>query len=142
MDSLQNRKKVELLIDEFWKQGYLTVSRKYGNYLSEPSKVGNYEVDIIARLRKQYAIGIILNQEDFADANLIEKLEFLASRQTKFTNSPVKLFIGISPNLKSALNSLLKLTNPDLRENISVALLSENEKTFKRQRGTRNYLFA
>ena len=51
------RKNVDQLVEQFWKRGYFTVSRKFGTYLPEPSKVGNFDVDIIARYKKDYAIG-------------------------------------------------------------------------------------
>ena len=72
------RKYIDLLVEEFWKQGYLTVSRKYGTYLPEPAKVGDYDVDIIARFKKNYAIGITLSEEDLNDHNLINKIKFLS----------------------------------------------------------------
>ena len=46
------RKQIDLLVEEFWKLGYLTVSRKLGTYLPEPQKVGKYSVDVIARYNK------------------------------------------------------------------------------------------
>lgn len=46
------RKDVDLLIEEFWKKGYLTLYRKYGTYLPEPSNIGGFEVDVIAKQKK------------------------------------------------------------------------------------------
>ncbi len=44
------RKNVDQLVDQFWKRGYFTVSRKFGTYLPEPSKVGGFDVDIIVAM--------------------------------------------------------------------------------------------
>ena len=90
-----NRKIVDSIIDQFWKLGYLTVSRKYGTYLPEPPKVGQYEVDAVARHNNNYAIGIALSESDLADPKLLQKVSYLASRQTKYTNKRVLLLVGV-----------------------------------------------
>lgn len=59
------RKDVDLLIEEFWKKGYLTLYRKYGTYLPEPSNIGGFEVDVIAKQKENFAIGINLIDQDF-----------------------------------------------------------------------------
>ena len=51
-------KNIELLQDQFWKRGYMTISRRFGTYLPEPAKVGMFNVDIIAKYKDDYAIGI------------------------------------------------------------------------------------
>jgi len=95
MAELDNRKMVDSIIDQFWKLGYMTLSRKYGTYLPEPPKIGDFEVDAIARQNNNYAIGIALTEMDFADPKLLQKLSFLASRQTKYTNKRVLLLAGV-----------------------------------------------
>lgn len=52
MLELMKRRTIDLLVEQFWKQGYLTISRKYGTYLPEPNKVGGFDVDIIGRQKK------------------------------------------------------------------------------------------
>ncbi len=42
---------VDSLVAQFWKRGYLTVSRRFGTYLPEPERVGEFNVDVVARLR-------------------------------------------------------------------------------------------
>ena len=95
MIEYDKRRSVDLLVEKFWKQGYLTVSRKFGTYLPEPGKVGDFEIDIIARYKKNYAIGITLTEADLKDSKIIEKLTYLATRQTKFSNKRVLLFVGV-----------------------------------------------
>lgn len=89
------RKNIDYLIDQFWKNGYLTVSRKYGTYLPEPEKIGGFDVDIIARQGKEYALGITISEEDFKDPKLPDRISYLATRKTKFTRKQVLLYIGV-----------------------------------------------
>ncbi len=114
------RRNIDLLIEEFWKHGYLTVSRKFGTYLPEPSKVGTFEVDIVARQRKNYAIGITLNYSDLNDPSLIDKLNYLASRQTKYSNKRVALFIGVPKDLFKNAKALIDTLNPEIKNNIKL----------------------
>jgi len=95
MANINNRKLVDSVIDQFWKLGYLTVSRKYGTYLPEPPKIGQYEVDAVARQNDNYAIGIALSESDFADPKLLQRITYLASRQTKYSNKKVMLLVGV-----------------------------------------------
>ena len=80
------RKQIDLLVEEFWKLGYLTVSRKFGTYLPEPQYVGKYSVDIVARYNKNYAIGLALNDDELHKSDIMEEIIYLSSRKTKFTN--------------------------------------------------------
>ena len=68
MLELMKRRTIDLLVEQFWKRGYLTVSRRFGTYLPEPSKIGKFDVDIIAKYKNNYAIGITLSNEDLDDA--------------------------------------------------------------------------
>jgi len=95
MANENSRKLVDSVIDQFWKLGYLTLSRKFGTYLPEPPRIGQYEVDAIARQNENYAIGIALHESDFGDTKLLQKLSFLACRQTKRSNKRVMLLVGV-----------------------------------------------
>ena len=133
MLELVKRRTVDLLVEQFWKQGYLTIRRKYGTYLPEPSKIGEFEVDIIAKYKKNYAIGITIIEEDFTDKNLLEKINFLATRQTKFSNKKVLLFIGIpSEFFKNGKNVLDKIS-PEARKNIRLFQITDSSVTIKRK---------
>src|ERR1035437_6303155 len=103
MLDLMKRQSVDLLIDQFWKNGYLTISRRFGSYLPEPKRMGGFDVDIVARYKKDYAIGITLNEMDIENPELKNKISFLATRKTKFTNKQVLLFIGIAHSLKKKI---------------------------------------
>lgn len=123
---VEKRKVVDRLIDQFWKQGYLTISRRFGTYLPEPEKIGNFEVDIIAKQRNNYAIGLILLEEDFRNPNLLEKLTYLATRQTKYTNKKVNLFVGINLELFPRLKAIIRLLSPEARNSIRLIPLDHN----------------
>ena len=111
------RKDVDLLIEEFWKKGYLTLYRKYGTYLPEPSNIGGFEVDVIAKQKENFAIGINLIDQDFKNpAELKNKLAYLAQRQTRGTNKKVQLFVGVSLiNFKYA-KSLMDELDPNKKK--------------------------
>lgn len=115
----ERRRDVDLLIEEFWKKGYLTVFRKYGTYLPEPSSIGGFDVDAIAKQRDNYAIGITLTDQDFKDSTFIKnKLIFLAQRQTKGSNKKVILFVGVSTLNYKYAKALLDELDMDTRKNI------------------------
>lgn len=116
--NLTQKKNIDLLIDHFWKHGYLTVSRKFGIYLPEPTKIGDHEVDVIAKYKNDYAIGIILNAEDIESTSVREKLVFLASRQTRWTNKRVVLFAGVSFQLYGKAKSIIQTLDEDVKKNI------------------------
>lgn len=119
-EQITQQQKVDQLIKTFWKNGYLTLSRKYGTYLPEPSPIGNYEVDVVGKKVKKYAIGITLNENDLSDPNIMKKIEFLASRQTRNTNHRVILFIGVEQSLVKQTRDILKLIPEEIRKFIKV----------------------
>ena len=95
MLNLDKRKYVDTLVNNFWKFGYITVKRRFGTYLPEPEKVGDFDVDIIARQKDTYAIGVTLSDDELNNPKLLEKVTFLATRRTKFSNKKVLLFLGV-----------------------------------------------
>ena len=119
------RKNIELLQDQFWKRGYMTISRRFGTYLPEPAKVGMFNVDIVARYKDDYAIGITLSESDFIDNDLIRKLKYLATRRTKFTNRKVKLFVGVSNKNFKYAKLLLEQLEPGVQKNIKLFQIAD-----------------
>ena len=120
MLDLMKRQSVDLLIGQFWKNGYLTISRKYGTYLPEPQRMGGFEVDIVARYKKDYAIGITLNEEDLENPELKNKIHFLATRQTKSSNKDVLLFVGIPSDLRKKIEFIISTMDENVRKNIKI----------------------
>ncbi|MFZ2324466.1 MAG: hypothetical protein WAV89_12325 [Ignavibacteriaceae bacterium] len=124
----ERRRDVDLLIEEFWKKGYLTVFRKYGTYLPEPSNIGGFDIDVIAKQKDNYAIGITLSDQDFKDQFFIKnKLSYLAHRQTKGSNKKVMLFVGVSVINYKYAKTLLDSLDPDTRKNIRLFQISEKQ---------------
>ncbi len=129
MLNLIKRRTVDLLVQQFWKEGYLTVRRRFGTYLPEPDKIGSFEVDIIAKQRKNYAIGLTLTPEDFKNSNLIEKLTFLSTRQTRYSNKRVQLFVGVPTEFFEKAKSMAKLLSPEARKNIKIFKIGDKALT-------------
>lgn len=132
--NMERRREIDLLIEEFWKKGYLTLFRKYGTYLPEPSNIGGFEVDVIAKQKDNLAIGITLSDQDFKDPAFIKnKLSYLAQRQSRGTNKKVQLFVGVSIiNLKFA-KALLDELDPETKRNIKLFQITEKPDLFKRK---------
>lgn len=122
------RKDVDALIEQFWKRGYLTVSRKYGTYLPEPDKIGVYDVDVIARFKDSYAIGIVLNDEDFFDLNKTKnKIAYLSTRQTKYNGKKVALFVGVSLKNFGKTKNLVESLPEEVRKNIRLVQIIDRQ---------------
>ncbi|MGE5681390.1 MAG: hypothetical protein ACM34K_10980 [Bacillota bacterium] len=124
-----NRESVDKLINHFWQNGYLTVSRKFGTYLPAPQPVGSYNVDAVGRYKRKFALGIILNEEELKDSSAVGKLNFLATRQTKFSNTKVTLFIGVEPDNAVKARRLIGSLSQDAKKNIKLVFLAENSIT-------------
>jgi hypothetical protein len=125
--NLEKRRSVDLLVDQFWKYGYMTLKRKFGTYLPEPGKVGNFEVDVIARQKKDYAIGITLTAEEINDSLFLEKVIFLATRKTKFSNRQVELFLGVSPDQNEKVKLLIDSLDSEIKRNIRIVSLIDSQ---------------
>ena len=140
----ERRKDVDLLIEEFWKKGYLTVSRKYGTYLPEPSSIGGFDVDVVAKQRDNYAIGITLTDQDFKESSFIKnKLSYLAQRQIRGSNKKVLLFVGVSVSNFKYAKALLDELDPDTRKNIRLFQISEKPKvSIRKELKTNKVLFS
>lgn len=118
-DSL-NRYKVDALISQFWQNGYLTISRKYGKYLPEPEPIGRYNVDAVAKYKEKLAIGITLNEEDFNSDRLLSKIEYLVNVNPKYSGNKVKLFIGVNGELYYKAIQLLSDLSEETKKRIKI----------------------
>lgn len=138
------RKDVDLLVEEFWRKGYLTVFRKFGTYLPEPSKIGGFDVDVIAKQKDNYAIGITLTDQDFNDPTFIKnKLAYLAQRQTRGSNKKVLLFVGVTGSRLMNAKSIIDELDPETRKNIRLFQITERVPiTNRRERGSARVLFS
>jgi hypothetical protein len=137
------RKNVDQLVQQFWKRGYFTVSRKFGTYLPEPSKVGSFDVDIIARYKKDYAIGITLTEQDLQNINLSKKLTYLATRHTKYSNKKVRLFVGVPVSSFKQAKILIEQLDPDVQKNIKLfQIVDKTLPSVRKSKRVPNVLFS
>jgi hypothetical protein len=146
MLDLVKRKSVDSLVDQLWKYGYLTVKRKFGTYLPEPEKVGGFDVDIISKQKGDYAIGIALSDDDVMNSRLLEKITFLATRHTKFTNRKVILFLGVPSSHYKMVKQLVEALDNNTKKNIKLVSIVEtnvpSSTTREGKKGMNGPLFA
>ena len=145
MLDLVKRKRVDLLVDQLWKYGYLTLKRKFGTYLPEPEKVGEFDIDIVSRQKKDYAIGVTLSVDEMNNPKLLEKISFLATRHTKFTNNNVTLFLGIPSNHLKKVKQLIEVLGDDIKKNIKFVSIPEtriSSSAERRKKETNKSIFA
>lgn len=124
--NISERKAIDLLVNEFWRLGFLTVSRRLGTYLPEPENVGNFQVDIIGRQKEKYAIGITLSKEDIYKSDLLEKINYLASRKSRSTGKSITLFIGVDDIYFKRVKELLFNIDEKVRRNIKMVRIEDN----------------
>lgn len=125
MQNLKRQRAIDLLINHFWQNGYITVKRRFGTYLSEPPKIGDYEVDILAKQKKNYAIGITIIGEEIKDSDLLNRIVFLASRESRFTKKRIPLFIGVNVENLSLLKGLVNSLDETVKSTIKIFPLFE-----------------
>ena len=63
--------RVDYLIDHLWQHGYLTLSRKFGKYLPAPPRMGEYEVDAVAKFAGSHDRARMLKRH--ADSGPLER---------------------------------------------------------------------
>ncbi len=125
MEKNKYEERVDNLIQHFWKYGYMTLSRKFGTYLPEPNSVGKYDVDAIGKQKKKYAIGIILKEEELDDPKVYSKLEFLSTRETKYSHKRVTLFVGVPRQFLAKAKTIISNLSENAQKNIKLVPIPE-----------------
>lgn len=134
MTELTKRKSIDYLVEQFWRKGYLTLSRKFGTYLPEPTSVGGFDVDIVARQKNKYAIGLTLNDEDLHNYRDLEhKLKYLATRQTRHGNIPVVLFVGVKKENFNEVKLIVNQIDEDVQKRINLFQITERQSISKKK---------
>jgi len=133
--NISERKAIDLLVNEFWRLGFFTVSRRLGTYLPEPEDVGKFKVDVIGRQKEKYAIGITLSKDDVFNPNLIEKINYLASRKTRTSDKSILLLIGVPDNYFKQVKEILLNVDEKVKKNIKLTRILEED--FESRRGNR-----
>lgn len=137
------RKAIDLLVNEFWRLGYFTLSRKFGTYLPEPSNIGKFSVDVIGRQKDKYAIGITLNKEDIFNPTLIEKINFLASRRVRNSDKPILLIIGVPDIYFNQVKELFSNVNETIKKNIKlIRLVDKRVEMGRKSRTNQQVIFS
>ena len=131
---VSERKAIDNLVSEFWRLGFFTVSRRLGTYLPEPENIGRFKVDAIGRLREKYAIGITLSKEDIFSSDLIEKINYLASRKTKFSDKSILLLIGVPETYFKQVKEILLNVDEQFRKNIKLLRIFTEEIVDRRKK--------
>jgi hypothetical protein len=141
--NVSERKAIDLLVNEFWRLGFFTVSRRLGTYLPEPEDIGKFKVDVIGRQKEKYAIGITLNKEEIFKPDLIEKINYLASRKTRSSDKPILLLIGVPNIYFKQVKELLFSVDEKVKKNIKLTrILEENFESRRSIRHAQRMIFS
>lgn len=141
--NISERKAIDLLVNEFWRLGFFTVSRRLGTYLPEPEDIGKFKVDVIGRQKDKYAIGITLNKEAIFNPTLIEKINYLASRKTRTSDKPILLLIGVVDIYFKQVKELLLSVDENVKRNIKLTrILEEDFESRRSNRQTQQMIFS
>jgi len=124
---ISERKTIDRLVNEFWRLGFFTISRRLGTYLPEPENVGKFQVDVIGRQNEKYAIGIVLTKEQIYKSDLLEKISYLGSRKSRASGKSITLFIGVTDYYFKRVKELLLNIDEIIRRNIKLVRIEEND---------------
>lgn len=114
------KEKVDQLIGHLWKEGYLTLSRKYGKYLPPPPKIFGYEVDAISKSKKKIAIGLTISENEINE-NLVKRVSSILKFKNINRENRITLFIGIPSN--SIINANVLFSSLDAEEQKSIKII-------------------
>ena len=124
---MTTQERIDELIMQLRGEGYLTLSRRFSNYLPEPQPVGDYKIDALGKYKKNYAIGINLTIEDLENPALPEKITFLANRQIKSADNKVQLFVGVPSRYLLKIKNIISMLNPITAKKIRIVPIAESD---------------
>ena len=127
MPRITEKDRVDSLIEHFWENGYLTLSRKHGKYLPKPSKIGEFEVDAVGKQNKKFVLGLTLSEKDIENPNILRKIRFLANQQNKYSARPVTLFLGVPDSLISQAKKIIAELEEEVQKHIKIVSTSPSE---------------
>ncbi|MBU0558659.1 MAG: hypothetical protein KJ799_04185 [Bacteroidetes bacterium] len=107
MAIISHQERVDKIISQFWQDGYLTLSRKFGTYLPNPDPINSFEVDAVGKFKKKVAIGIVVKDEDFQDNRLIEKIKYLTAANSNQPKRSRTLILSVSRERLTDLGILI-----------------------------------
>jgi hypothetical protein len=125
MVNRSKRDRVDSLIDHFWQNGYLTLSRKYGKYLPAPPVMGEYEVDAVAKYKKKIALGLTITSEELNDPKFLTRLDTIIRYNGQFPNSKITLFLGVPYNSIVKASLLISSLPEETQKVIKIVTIQE-----------------
>lgn len=115
---------------KFRASGYSTIGRRFGTYLPDPPDIGEFQIDILAKQKKEFAIGIVLDDLAGVDVNFIkQKIRFLAERKSTYSGNPVKLYIALTRKNYFFIKHLIDSDLSDISLNIELYLVDVETET-------------
>ncbi len=124
MTSLNRRDLTDKLYFKLRAAGYSTIGRRYGTYLPDPPNIGDFEIEVLAKQKKEFAIGIVLDDLSGVDVNFIkQKIRFLAERKSTYSGNPVRLYIALTRKNYFFVKHLIDSDLKDISENIELYLV-------------------
>ena len=73
MKSLSKRDLIDKLYFRLRTAGYSTIGRRLGTYLPDPPDIGEFQIDILAKQKREFAIGIVIDDLSGVDVEFIRK---------------------------------------------------------------------
>lgn len=123
MQSLNKRDLTDKLYFKLRSSGYSTLGRRYGTYIPDPPDIGEFQIDILAKQKKEFAIGIVIDDLSGMDMEFIrKKIKFLAERKSTYSGNPVKLFIALARKNFFLIKHLVETDLAPISENIELVL--------------------
>ncbi len=124
MRTFDKRDMTDKLYFKLRASGYSTIGRRFGTYLPDPPDIGEFQIDILAKQKKEFAIGIVLDDLAGVDVNFIkQKIRFLAERKSTYSGNPVKLFIALTRKNYFFIKHLIDSDLSDISLNVELYLV-------------------
>ena len=130
MTRTTDKDRVDSLIKHFWKNGFLTLSRKHSKYLPNPSKIGEFEIDAVGKYNKKFILGLTLTKEDINNPKILRKIRFLANQRNKYSTKLVTLFLGVPESLVPQAKKLISELDEIIQKQIKIVSTSTEENLF------------
>ncbi len=130
MVHISEKDRVDSLIEHFWKNGFLTLSRKHSKYLPNPSKIGEFEIDAVGKYNKKFILGLTLTKEDIDNPKILRKIKFLANQRNKYSTKLVTLFLGVPQSLIPQAKKLISELEETIQKQIKIVSTSTEENLF------------
>lgn len=130
MVKLSEKDRIDSLIEHFWKNGFITLSRKHSKFLPKPSKIGEFEVDAVGKYNKKFILGLTITKTDIENPNILRKIKFLANQKNKYSTKLVTLYLGVADSLLPNAKKLISQLDEETQKQIKIVSTSPEENLF------------